>query len=390
MRQQTPKRALQLAAVSVFAMLACWFSWAGQSRAANQTYGLVVHGQTLNTAVEPNRTVPDGHYVGNQACGQCHADIVKSQKSTPMGLALYFSKDSRILHDNPHLVFHEGQYTYNIDTKGGHTVFSVSDGKITISEPVTWAFGKGLAGQTYVFQHNGRYIEGRVSYYTGVKNLDITVGHPTSLPRSIEDAIGRPMGADETLACFGCHTSRAATPAKLEVDHVVPGVTCESCHGPGEKHIAAIKSGKVDEAGIYNPGTLATEDVLNFCGACHRTWEQVGLLGLRGVNNVRFQPYRLTNSKCYDADDRRISCIACHDPHEDLKHDAAFYDSKCTACHTTDPTASKSGNRVARICPVGKQDCAGCHMPKYDLPGGHYKFSDHDIRIVRQGDPYPN
>jgi hypothetical protein len=29
-------------------------------------------------------------------------------------------------------------------------------------------------------------------------------------------------------------------------------------------------------------------------------------------------------------------------------------------------------------------------MPKIDLPGAHAKFTDHQIRIVRAGDPYPN
>jgi hypothetical protein len=29
-------------------------------------------------------------------------------------------------------------------------------------------------------------------------------------------------------------------------------------------------------------------------------------------------------------------------------------------------------------------------MPKVDLPGAHFSFTDHRIRIVRPGDPYPN
>jgi formate-dependent nitrite reductase cytochrome c552 subunit len=39
---------------------------------------------------------------------------------------------------------------------------------------------------------------------------------------------------------------------------------------------------------------------------------------------------------------------------------------------------------------VAKTNCVGCHMPKIDLPGAHAKFTDHQIRIVRAGDPYPN
>ena len=29
-------------------------------------------------------------------------------------------------------------------------------------------------------------------------------------------------------------------------------------------------------------------------------------------------------------------------------------------------------------------------MPKVNLPGGHMAFTDHQIRIVRPGEPYPN
>jgi len=29
-------------------------------------------------------------------------------------------------------------------------------------------------------------------------------------------------------------------------------------------------------------------------------------------------------------------------------------------------------------------------MPQYELPGGHFKFTDHQIRVVRAGEPYPD
>jgi formate-dependent nitrite reductase cytochrome c552 subunit len=39
---------------------------------------------------------------------------------------------------------------------------------------------------------------------------------------------------------------------------------------------------------------------------------------------------------------------------------------------------------------VAKANCVECHMPKVDLPGAHHKFTDHQIRIARAGEPYPN
>jgi len=58
------------------------------------------------------------------------------------------------------------------------------------------------------------------------------------------------------------------------------------------------------------------------------------------------------------------------------------YDPKCQACH-------QQGKTGAKTCPVSKSKCVTCHMPKIELPGGHYKFSDHRIRIVRPNEPYP-
>ena len=108
--------------------------------------------------------------------------------------------------------------------------------------------------------------------------------------------------------------------------------------------------------------------------------------GPRGVVNVRFQPYRLANSKCYDATDSRIRCSACHDPHGPLETNIASYDAKCAACH---PIGAATAGHT-KTCSVAKENCITCHMPKLELPGAHARFTDHQIRIVRASEPYPN
>ena len=77
-----------------------------------------------------------------------------------------------------------------------------------------------------------------------------------------------------------------------------------------------------------------------------------------------------------------MRCAACHDPHGELVSNPSAYDAKCTACHAT--------ALHTKICRVAKANCVGCHMPKLDLPGAHARFTDHQIRIVRAGEPYPN
>lgn len=342
----------------------------------------------------PNK-VTNVRYVGSQACAQCHKSKVATQPKTPMGRALALPANCEILREHTKLTFRNGKYTYLITREGDRSIYKVSDGQGELAVPIAYCFGMGEGGQTYVLELNGKFYESRVSFYNDIKGLDITMGHVPTPPATLEEAMGREMAMSETRSCFGCHATNSVHGAKLQLDQLVEGVTCEACHGPGENHVAAMKKGDFSQKHIFNPNRLNTEEMSNFCGSCHRTWEDVARMGLRGVVNVRFQPYRLTNSKCYDLEDKRISCTACHDPHQNRKQDAAFYDSKCTACHNATAKAApaaltQSDGRRFAVCPVGKANCSSCHMPKYEIPGSHLKFADHHIRIVRPGDPYPN
>lgn len=350
---------------------------------------------------KPNNAANGVRYVGSQVCAECHDSIVASQQKTPMGLALASPANCSILGSHPKLTYRSGKYHYSITRTGSQSLYTVTDGTSTLSIPILHCFGMGEGGQTYVLNHKGKFFESRVSFYRDIRGLDITMGHATTPPASLEEAMGREMAMTETRSCFGCHSTNSLSGSTLQLDQLIEGVSCEACHGPGEKHIAMMKNGELragtDAEGqkhIFNPKGLSAEGMSNFCGACHRTWEDVALMNIRGVFNVRFQPYRLANSKCYDMDDNRISCIACHDPHENRKHDAAYYDSKCAACHraTPRPTPAGSGQTARRSlsCRVGKANCASCHMPKYEIPGSHLTFRDHHIRIVRPGERYPN
>ena len=104
---------------------------------------------------------------------------------------------------------------------------------------------------------------------------------------------------------------------------MIPGIQCERCHGSSDEHLAAVKGGQTAAApsfpAIRSLRKLSTEDTSNFCGQCHRRWDDIAASGITGISNIRFQPYRLTNSKCYDSEDRRIRCTACHDPHREIR-----------------------------------------------------------------------
>lgn len=307
---------------------------------------------------------------------------------------------SDVLAGHPRLTFQAGQLSYKITTEAGKSVYAASQETQSISRPLVWAFGDGHVGQSYLFERNGILYESRVSYFENLKRLDFTPGRKPAEENDLEVALGRPVEGADLVRCFGCHTTASTIKEQFAGDRALPGITCEACHGPGLQHVVAQGVLNLqpqlhaigEEADlIFDPGKLNPADAVDFCGSCHGTWWDVKLAGLVGLANLRAQPYRLEKSRCWGKQgDARLTCIACHDPHNQLVRDAAPYDKNCLACHLAAAGAKPSREHPGPACKVSTSDCVSCHMPKYDDPGMHYKFTDHYIRVVLAGAPYPD
>jgi len=312
-----------------------------------------------------------------------------------MAMAMETIAESKVLTANPAMTFRIGNYNYEIKRKDKQSIYAVTDGKETISLPIVYAFGDGKTGQTYILQYEGGLYESLLSFYKEISGLDFTIGAARGIPRSLKQALGRRLSDNEVSNCFSCHSTGGVSGGQLHLDRLTPGIRCEGCHGPGGQHAAAGKAAEPNAKLIFNPGRLGGDELSqDFCGSCHRGNDEFSLLKGMEINNVRFQPYRIFHSKCY-SDDRRISCTACHDPHQPLRQDAVHYDAKCLACHASMESAagSKSGQGSQALipgCRVSAKDCTSCHMPKVGPPAAHRKFTDHYIRIVKPREGYPN
>jgi len=339
------------------------------------------------TKGEPAR----GAYAGADACADCHEVKADAQEQTGMAHTATHAGESKILREHDHLAFQIGPYSYQIVTDGGKSVLAVSDSTSIFSADLLWGFGSGHMGQTFIYQRNGKFYESHVSFFAAPGALDITPGHRHSVPANLEEAAGRVIPPDEAGKCFGCHTTGSTTRNEFAPRDLLLGVTCEACHGPGAKHVAAARA-KTEKRGsglILNPSQLSRVDYVDFCGACHRTWQDVvGHLAGVGIFNVRFAPYRLENSRCWEKGDARITCVACHDPHKPLVQEPGSYDANCLECHVAAGGEKRTANRPGAACPVAAKNCVSCHMPKVSPPNLHSAFTDHWIRIVHPGSSY--
>lgn len=347
-------------------------------------------------------------FVGSASCAPCHGKIVASQRATPMGATAMHAADSDILHAHSNLHFSFPPYRYGVQTAANRNTYSIAEGDRNLSATLLWAFGTGRVGQSYLFKReDGNFYEARVTYFSSLQDLHFTPARALTAPaKSLEEAMYRPVGASEIARCFGCHTTASNVGGQFEEANLILGVSCEACHGAGANHVEAMKASKLsgiaDSAAssqIFNPRQLAPSDSVDFCGACHGTWWDTKLAGVKGPSNARSQPYRLQNSKCWSKADARITCIACHDPHQQLQTEPAAYDGACVSCHAVSvdkkravnppPAANLDTHHPGAACPVATKDCVTCHMPKVFVPEMHHNFTDHRIRIVNPNDGYP-
>jgi len=323
-------------------------------------------------------------------CATCHAGVVAHYAHAPMRHAMEMGGANPVLDKHPNLTAQVGGYSYSVQTKDGKSTYSVTNGTDTLTLPIQWMFG--THSQTWVLEQDGHLYESYVTYFARGEQLGITPGDQRITPHNLTEAMGRKLPIWETQECFKCHASGAVDGAKLTLDTLRPGLDCERCHVGAQQHMVDAEHDNFKTL----PKSLKkmdAENVSNLCGSCHRTWDTVMRNHWQGPAFVRFQPYRLEHSRCFIGNDPRISCLACHDPHQGVDHNDAVYDAKCLACHGAGKVtvvALPAGSVTPKICPVSKDKCVSCHMPKVELPGGQAVFTDHFIRVVKAGEAYPD
>lgn len=339
-------------------------------------------------------------YVGSDACVDCHSAIVSTQSGSEMARAAFRGSGGEAGQPASGDL-QSGSYAYRFipaNVPPGYSLQVTSNGR-SISSPITWTMGLGVHGQTYLVDGKDGMYESQASSFSFINRLGLTPGHKPLDESSLETALGMPLKGVEALRCFACHTTASSANSTLNTAEAVPGIHCEACHGPGLDHVKAIMAGQKAQGrqAIFDPASLTPTDSIDFCGACHRTAMDVVLNEPEpGAYTIRFQPYRLQESRCWKATkDARLACTQCHDPHAPLVRDAHFYDQKCLSCHSTAKELKHGASIGARavtpkICPKATANCVSCHMPKVDVPEMHSTFVDHFIRIVRPGQPVPN
>lgn len=338
-------------------------------------------------AEDPTREL----WVGMETCARCHADKMRSHRLTGHAQTFHQASADRIAEkvhqrsaDDPRWEtrFHYEQKgdALRVKREGVHDPF-----------PLQFALGSGAHALTFLtlIQQEGRAtigLEHRISWFSD-DHLGLTPGHRDETDREGAEMFGRIIPADRVASCIGCHV----TTARIEKDEVVdlrPNVNCESCHGPGRRHVELVESGTGTGGIQFASRNRHPVKEVEMCGRCHRLPQVVDgrLLKRENPRLTRFQPVGLMQSACFVQSGGMLSCSTCHDPHRTAKATTRRqYEAKCVACHQKDdPGTSLFRHVPCKVSPGS--DCVRCHMPPVEVHPG-LTFHDHWIRVRDENDP---
>jgi len=337
----------------------------------------------------------DAKYLGDKECKSCHGKIYRQYKRSQMGRSFLpiTDKSHADLNLAEALVKDTvNNYLYSFVQKNGEwfqkEVIKNKENELIheLEFKVDYVVGSGDLNKSFITVQNGYALELPVTWYPQKKKWDLSPGYHQGNPRFFRSI---------TKQCMNCHNSPSGYVEHSEnkYTNIQHGISCESCHGPGEYHVG-IQDGLYESSttGVINPIKLSRERELDVCAQCH-------LQGEVHLKKKEFKPSqiladtehiyfytdhqseqvniaghvaRLSYSKCFKMSD--LTCTSCHNPHLPLEEQQVKRVENCMSCHT------KGFEKIKDHSP--DSDCFSCHMPKNtasDIP--HVNVTDHWIRV---------
>jgi DmsE family decaheme c-type cytochrome len=169
--------------------------------------------------------------------------------------------------------------------------------------------------------------------------------NPPAAPAAASTQAGTYVGTETCLACHEDAADHLKNTAHWRIANPrSPAATmgCESCHGPGSRHIEDPS----DDTSIRKFSKMASRDVSATCLTCHTK-----------------ASHALWDGSIHDA--RNLSCTTCHSVHEPKGATAQLKAANeldvCVSCHRTQVQKVKRPSHMPVV--EGHMQCSSCHNP---------------------------
>ena len=252
---------------------------------------------------------------------------------------------------------------------------------------VEYAFGASDRAVTMIGRDaEGSYRAARLSSYHTADGLiwDRSVGDvPDS--GSVESFRGEQIGVrDGVVRCLYCHVTQARN-FRIPLTDTGAGLKRPTRGSAANAATARAKTISRRSRPVFQTVPSSTPEQRRLRRSSHNV-----PIVISWVFRAKFEQNRrtrissarrcatMTASRCYTESSGSLSCLTCHDPHNDTPRPSAYFEAKCLACHTATTTPQKS----CRVNPAN--GCLKCHMPKIPVAVLHTSMTDHYIRVHRE------
>lgn len=354
------------------------------------------------------------HFVGSNACRQCHSEICDLYATHPMGRSMGTLEQIETIETYPSgTIDVAGQRSYRVEQNDGvvtHHEFVLSpDGEVAIeqSEPISHAVGSGRRGRAYLIFQDGIFRQSPIGWYSTDDRWDLSPGYAPEIHQRFQRRVG-----DGCLYCHAGQVDSIGHDRYANQPFIEASIGCERCHGPGKDHISFHRSSDGQNQSldpIVNPATLSVSARESVCNQCHlqgiytiprygRSFndfrpgdemEDVFVCLVKSpttgddeTSRVVSQVEQMRTSQCYIQSQAQLGCTSCHDPHAPAPTDKRnqYFADRCNACHSDRGCSLPLAEQLA---PPASGSCIDCHMPadtQTNVP--HTAQTDH--RILRK------
>ena len=385
----------------------------------------------------PPRAYPtsagDATFVGRAVCSTCHAEQDRRWHGSHHDLAMQVADEQTVLGNFDNVTFTHRDVTTTFFRRDGKFFVRTDgpDGQLHDYE-VAYTFGVTPLQQYLIAFPGGRYQALGIAWDS--RPQDAGGQRWFHLYPEQRLAPGNPLhwtGLDQTwnYQCAECHSTNLQKHYRLDGDRYETtwselNVACETCHGPGSRHVAWAQAGgtaptpeesskglmvqlkdRDDAAWVMDPHTgsvkrtttLPARFEVETCARCHArrgifddryvhgrplmdthrpTLLEEGLYYADGqIQGEVYEYGSFLQSKMYRAG---VTCSDCHDPHSLRLRDAG--NALCARCHLPERFDTPT-HHFHHTGSAGSQ-CVECHMPTRTYMGVDAR-RDHSLRRPR-------
>jgi hypothetical protein len=339
-----------------------------------------------NTVKFDDRNVNFKQFAGAATCIKCHKAIYESfihtshfltsQPASEKYIKGSFEKGKNIFPFNDHL------YVSMEERDSGLYQVAYLRGVEKVAKRFDIVTGSGAKGQTYLSWRNNELFQLPISFFSAANEWANSPGYD---PEKV--IYNRPV----TSRCLECHSTyfnvispSGKEPEEYDHNQILYGVECEKCHGPAAKHVDYETQNPKDTTGKYiiKLAMLSRQQNLDLCALCHggrlqKTKPSFEFIAGDTLSNyfvkstagpaikeidVHGNQYGLlSESKCFRMS-ATMTCITCHNTHENERGKVEVFSQRCMTCHNKEHGTFCKINS-ATVSSISS-NCIDCHMPK--------------------------